>query len=76
MDLIRQLLMYTENMQVTPYANINELLELILSSLQRILGAKLVGLYLNGSLVIGDFDPEISDIDLVVNSANVRRFLR
>ncbi|MGH2495275.1 MAG: aminoglycoside adenylyltransferase domain-containing protein [Ktedonobacteraceae bacterium] len=52
-------------MQVTPYTNVNELLELILSSLQRILGTKLVGLYLCGSLVIGDFDPGISDIDLV-----------
>ncbi|HKV58620.1 MAG TPA: aminoglycoside adenylyltransferase domain-containing protein [Ktedonobacteraceae bacterium] len=53
-------------MQVTPYTHVNELLELILSSLQRILGTKLVGLYLYGSLVIGDFDPDISDIDLVV----------
>ena len=52
-------------MQVTPYAGINELLELLLASLQSILGAKLVGLCLNGSLVIGDFDPDISDIDLV-----------
>jgi hypothetical protein len=52
-------------MQVTPYASINELLALILASIQRILGTKLVGLYLAGSLVIGDFDPDISDIDLV-----------
>ncbi len=52
-------------MQVTPNASINELLALILASIQSILGTKLVGLYLNGSLVIGDFDPDISDIDLV-----------
>ncbi len=57
--------MYTEHMQVTPYTDINALIELILSSLQHILGAKLIGLYLHGSLVIGDFDPGISDIDLV-----------
>ena len=49
----------------TPYAGINQLLELLLSGIQKKLGAKLVGLYLNGSLVIGDFDPYISDIDLV-----------
>jgi aminoglycoside adenylyltransferase-like protein len=49
----------------TPYADINQLLELLLSGIQKILGAKLVGLYLNGSLVIGDFDPNISDIDLI-----------
>lgn len=49
----------------TPYADINHLLELLLSGIQKILGAKLIGLYLYGSLVIGDFDPNISDIDLV-----------
>ena len=49
----------------TPYADINQLLELLLSGMQRILSAKLIGLYLYGSLVIGDFDPNISDIDLV-----------
>lgn len=65
MDHILQLPMYTGHMQVTPYANINEILELILSSLQRILGAKLIGLYLYGSLIIGDFDLGTSDIDLV-----------
>jgi len=52
-------------MQITPYAEVNELIELILSSLQSILGKKLVGLYLFGSLVIGDFDPRLSDIDLM-----------
>lgn len=49
----------------TPYADINELLELLLSGMQKILDEKLIGLYLYGSLVIGDFDPNISDIDLV-----------
>jgi hypothetical protein len=52
-------------MPVTPYANINAILELLLSSIQGILGTRLVGLYLNGSLVIGDFDLDVSDIDLV-----------
>jgi len=33
--------------------------------MQQILGANLVGLYLYGSLVTGDFDPEISDVDLL-----------
>jgi Domain of unknown function (DUF4111) len=57
-------------MQAMPYTNVKELLELILSSLQCILSAKLVGLYLCGSLVIGDFDPHISDIDLVAALAS------
>lgn len=56
---------YTGRMQVTPYTDINAMIENLLSSIQRILGAKLVALYLAGSLVIGDFDPKISDIDLV-----------
>jgi predicted nucleotidyltransferase len=49
----------------TAYAGINELLEELLTNTQNILGEKLVGVYLYGSLVIGDFDPTISDIDLV-----------
>jgi Domain of unknown function (DUF4111) len=49
----------------TPYADINQLLELLLSGIQKILGKKLVGLYLYGSLVTGDFDHRSSDIDLI-----------
>jgi predicted nucleotidyltransferase len=49
----------------TPYADINELLGLLLSQMQALLGDKLIGLYLFGSLVVGDFDDDISDIDLV-----------
>lgn len=52
-------------MQPTPYPHINELLERLLSQMQKILGKKLIGLYLYGSLVLGDFDADISDIDLV-----------
>lgn len=52
-------------MQATSYHDINILLDVLLSRMQAILGEKLVGLYLDGSLVIGDFDPYISDIDLV-----------
>jgi len=58
-------LCYTVAMQPTPYSHINKLLNSLLSQLQDILGKKLIGLYLCGSLVLGDFDPTISDIDLV-----------
>ncbi|HLQ30214.1 MAG TPA: hypothetical protein VK140_13360, partial [Ktedonobacteraceae bacterium] len=47
---------------LTPYADINKLLNLLLSRIQAILGEKLIGLYLFGSLVAGDFDYESSDI--------------
>jgi hypothetical protein len=49
----------------TPYADINSLLAELLTGMQTILGAKLVALYLYGSLVTGDFEYEVSDIDLL-----------
>lgn len=39
------------------------ILNLLLSGIQEALGNNLVGVYLRGSLVMGDFDPETSDID-------------
>ena len=41
------------------------LLSTLRHQMQRILDQNLVGLYLYGSLVTGDFDPEISDIDML-----------
>lgn len=52
-------------MTTTTYPHVNEFIEKILSGLQSALHEKLVGLYLYGSLVIGDFDTDISDIDLL-----------
>jgi predicted nucleotidyltransferase len=52
-------------MRVTEYANVDELLGALLSEVRNILGEKLVGLYLYGSLAWGDFDHEVSDIDLL-----------
>lgn len=49
----------------TPYADINLLLEQLLSGVQKIFGKKLTGFYLFGSLVTGDFESGSSDIDLV-----------
>lgn len=45
-------------------------IETLLTQMQLILGDKLVGLYLYGSLVTGDFDPTISDIDLLAALAS------
>jgi hypothetical protein len=53
-------------MQATTYPEINELLADLVAQMQVVLGQKLVGVYLYGSLVWGDFDRESSDIDLVV----------
>ena len=50
----------------TPYPDVNELLNLLLSNVKRILGDQFVGMYLYGSLATGDFDPDTSDIDFLV----------
>src|SRR4051794_3672634 len=57
-------------MPITPYAEINGLLDDLLAGMQAALGHKLVGVYLYGSLVWGDFDRESSDIDLVVATSS------
>ena len=52
-------------MKPTPHENINNLLSSLLSNIQRVLGTKLVGLYLYGSATAGDFDQDLSDVDLL-----------
>ncbi len=54
--------MMTTKSELPP--DIKVLLEPLLAQMQSILGGKLVGLYVYGSLVTGDFDPDISDLDL------------
>lgn len=50
----------------TPYPDVNEILNLLLSGVQKILGNQFVGMYLYGSLASGDFNPDTSDIDFLV----------
>lgn len=52
-------------MKPTADQTINRLLESLLSRIREVLGGKLTGLYLYGSLVWGDFDRDVSDIDLL-----------
>src|SRR5260221_8284832 len=49
----------------TPYADVNDVLALLLARQRALLGEQLVGLYLYGSLATGDFDRASSDIDFV-----------
>ncbi len=51
--------------QPTPYPLVNGLLQSLRDGIQAILGEQLVGLYLYGSLALGDFDPRKSDIDFL-----------
>jgi predicted nucleotidyltransferase len=53
-------------MPITAYPQVNQVLNSLLSDFQRILRDDLVGVYLFGSLMAGDFDESISDIDLLV----------
>ncbi|MCY3978343.1 MAG: nucleotidyltransferase domain-containing protein [Chloroflexi bacterium] len=46
--------------------NVGAILDQLTAGLRSILRQRLVGVYLYGSLITGDFDPGISDIDLVV----------
>jgi predicted nucleotidyltransferase len=52
-------------MSSTPYPDVNEILNILFSNVQEILGNQFVGMYLFGSLANGEFD-EHSDIDVLV----------
>jgi hypothetical protein len=52
--------------QPTPYPSVNAALHELLTQAQMILGYHFVGVYLSGSLAVGDFDPRTSDIDLIL----------
>jgi len=55
-----------EPLYLTPYADVNVVLRDFLACIQAISGACFLGMYLDGSLALGDFDPHSSDIDFVV----------
>lgn len=59
-----------ETMHPTPYADVNAVLRDFLAHIQAIIGDQLRGMYLIGSLALGDFDPHSSDIDFVVVTAD------
>ncbi len=50
----------------TPYPDVNDVLNSLTQGMLPIIGGNLLGVYLTGSLSYGDFDPNNSDIDLVV----------
>lgn len=50
----------------TAHDDVNALLRALLAGVRTALGEQLIGLYLYGSLALGDFDPASSDVDFVV----------
>lgn len=57
-------------MHPTPYSDVNRLLHNLLAHMQQIFGQRLIAVYLFGSLVTGDFDPDTSDIDVLAVTAS------
>src|ERR1043166_2945371 len=53
----------------TPYPDVNEILDKLLSNVREILQDQFIGMYLFGSLANGDFD-KFSDIDVLVVTNN------
>ncbi len=50
----------------TSYPEVNAVLALLLSEVRALFGEELLGMYLNGSLSLGAFEPGSSDIDFLV----------
>lgn len=50
----------------TPYPDVNTLLHALLDGVRAALGPRFIGMYLYGSLSLGDFDPASSDVDFLV----------
>lgn len=50
----------------TPYRDVNIILHRLRKDVEQVLGAQLIGMYLYGSLSLGDFNPETSDVDFLV----------
>jgi hypothetical protein len=51
---------------VTLPSEATSLLDLLVPRIQKVLGPDLVGVYIRGSVALGDFIPETSDLDLLV----------
>jgi predicted nucleotidyltransferase len=58
--------MNTNSKHPTPYPEVNDVLNLLLTNVKEILKDQFVGMYLYGSLSTGDFNPETSDIDFLI----------
>lgn len=55
-----------EPLAPTPYDDVNHILQDFVDRIRFILSGQFVGMYLYGSLALGDFDPFRSDIDFLV----------
>ena len=58
-----------DNYQLAIYPKLKEVFDKIIVDLQETLGSKFIGLYLQGSLAIGDFDRS-SDVDFIIATSD------
>ena len=59
------------NSKPTPYSDVNEILDILLTNAKAILQDQFIGMYLYGSLSSGDFDPISSDIDFLFVTTSI-----
>lgn len=55
---------------LTPFPAANHLIDRLLAEQRAVLGARLAGLYVFGSLAVGGFDPRTSDVDCAAAAAS------
>ena len=55
----------------TPFDDVNAVLDELLAKAREILGTQFVGMYLDGSLALGDFNHDTSDIDMLIVTRDV-----
>ena len=58
--------MTKQSNSATEYPEVNAVLDVLLSGARLALRDRFIGMYLDGSLAMGDFDPDKSDVDFVV----------
>lgn len=63
--------MPTQNLFPTSETDVNAVLRVLLSDARTVLGEQFIGLYVHGSLAGGDFNPDRSDVDVVIVTAGV-----
>lgn len=62
--------MLNEMINITPYPEINAIIHRLKLSVLTVLKKQFIGMYIHGSLALGDFIPESSDIDFLVVTAS------
>jgi predicted nucleotidyltransferase len=59
------------NARLTPYTEVNTVLDVLLVNIKQVLKEQFVGMYLHGSLASGDFSLDTSDIDFAVVTSSM-----